>query len=128
MNRLIGYAWASPNTVIGIVLGGIVTLCGARARVVDGVIEFSGGRLGSFFASPLVGCPFRAVTLGHVILGTDHATLDCARSHEQVHVRQYERWGPLFLPAYALSSLWQLACGRRIARDNGIERQAYERS
>lgn len=128
MNRLIGYAWASPNTAIGVALGGLSVLFGARARLVDGVIEFTGGELGTFFASPLVGCPFRAVTLGHVILGTDAASLDCARTHEHVHVRQYEQWGPLFLPAYALSSLWQLACGRRFYRDNWFERQAYERS
>ena len=128
MNRLLGYAWASPNTMLGVALGVIGTLFGARVRVVDGAIEFCGGRLGSLLASPSVGCPFRALTLGHVILGTDAATLDCARSHEQVHVRQYELWGPLFLPAYALSSLWQLACGRRCYRDNWFERQAFERS
>lgn len=128
MSRLLGYAWASPNTVLGIVLGGLGTLFGARARIVNGVVEFTGGRLGSFFASPGLGCPFRAMTLGHVILGTDVDTLDCARAHEHVHVRQYELWGPFFLPAYALSSFWQLACGRRCYRDNWFERQAYERS
>jgi hypothetical protein len=103
-------------------------LLGAGARVVEGAIEFSGGRLGALLASSAIGCPVRAVTLGHVILGTDAATLDCARSHEQVHVRQYERWGPFFLPAYLLSSLWQLACGRRCYRDNWFERQAYEQA
>ena len=115
---MLGYAWASPNTAIGLVVGGLGMLFGAGARVVEGAIEFSGGRLGALLASPAVGCPFRAVTLGHVVLGTDAAALDCARSHEQVHVRQYEPWGPFFLPAYLLSSLWQLACGRRCYRDN----------
>ena len=128
MTRLLGYAWASPNSAGGIFLGGLGMLLGAGARVVEGAIEFSGGRLGALFASSAIGCPFRAVTLGHVILGTDAPTLDCARSHEQVHVRQYERWGPFFLPAYLLSSLWQLACGRRCYRDNWFERQAYEQS
>jgi hypothetical protein len=128
VNRLLGYAWASPNTAVGIFLGGLGMLLGAGARIVEGAIEFSGGRLGALFASSAIGCPFRAVTLGHVILGTDAATLDCARSHEQVHVRQYERWGPFFLPAYLLSSLWQLACGRRCYRDNWFERQAYEQA
>ena len=128
MSRLLGYAWASPNTVLGVALGGLGAIFGARVRIVDGVLEFSGGRLGSYLASPALGCPFRAMTLGHVILGIDAAALDCARAHEQVHVRQYEQWGPLFLPAYALSSLWQLACGRRCYRDNWFERQAYERS
>jgi hypothetical protein len=128
VNRLLGYAWASPNTAVGIFLGGLGMLLGAGARIVEGAIEFSGGRLGALLASSAIGCPFRAVTLGHVILGTDAATLDCARSHEQVHVRQYERWGPFFLPAYLLSSLWQLACGRRCYRDNWFERQAYEQA
>jgi hypothetical protein len=128
VNRLLGYAWASPNTAVGIFLGGLGMLLGAGARIVEGAIEFSGGPLGALLASSAIGCPFRAVTLGHVILGTDAATLDCARSHEQVHVRQYERWGPFFLPAYLLSSLWQLACGRRCYRDNWFERQAYEQA
>lgn len=128
LKRIVSYAWASPNTALGLALGALAMLAGARARVKDGVVEFTGGRLGSCIASPSVSCPFRAMTLGHVILGTDAATLDCARAHEHVHVRQYEQWGPLFLPAYALSSLWQLACGRRCYRDNWFERQAFERS
>ena len=63
-----------------------------------------------------------------MILGTDKATLDAARDHEHVHVRQYETWGPLFLPAYVASSAWQLVCGRRCYRDNWFERQAFDRS
>lgn len=128
MSRLAGYLWASPNTAIGLALGLLALLLGARARIVQGAIEFSGGRLGALVASPRLGCPFRAITFGHAILGADAATLDCARRHEQVHVRQYERWGPFFLPAYLLSSLWQLACGRRCYRDNWFEREAHEQS
>ncbi|MDO8964417.1 MAG: hypothetical protein Q7W30_08015 [Coriobacteriia bacterium] len=48
--------------------------------------------------------------------------------HEHVHVRQYERWGPFFLPAYAISSLVQLARGGDPYRDNRFERQAYAES
>jgi hypothetical protein len=66
-----------------------------------------------------------ALTLGHVILGRDRSCLERCRRHERVHVGQYERWGPLFLPAYAASSLWQLACGRDPYRDNHFERQAF---
>lgn len=126
--RIWSYAWASPNTAIGLVLGLAALAFGARCQSRQGAIEFFGGRLGAVFAAPWLACPFRAVTLGHVILATDDRTLDCARAHEQVHVRQYELWGPLFLPAYLASSLWQLACGRRCYRDNWFERQAYERS
>jgi hypothetical protein len=125
---LLGYAWASPNTLLGLAFGILMIVLGAEARAVRGVLEFSGGALGSFFRAPAIGCPFHAVTLGHVVLGTDRATLDAAREHERVHVRQYEQWGPLFLPAYFASSLWQLARGRRCYRDNWFERQAYDRS
>jgi hypothetical protein len=122
------YFWAGPNTLIGLALAGVMLLFSARARRVNGVVEVTGGRIGDLLASPLLGCPFRAVTLGHVILGTDDASLDCARSHEQVHVRQYERWGPAFLPAYFASSAWQLLCGRRCYLDNWFEREARDRA
>lgn len=128
MSRLLRYAWAGPNTLLGLALGLLMIVLGAEARAVRGVLEISGGALGSLFRAPAVRCPFHAVTLGHVVLGTDRATLDAARAHERVHVRQYERWGPLFLPAYFASSLWQLARGRRCYRDNWFERQAYDRS
>jgi hypothetical protein len=128
VERIWSYAWASPNTALGLALGLLAGLVGARWQARQGVLEFSGGALGRFFATPRLACPFHAVTLGHVILATDAATLDCAREHERVHVRQYEQWGPFFLPAYFASSLWQLACGRRCYRDNWFERQAYDRS
>ncbi len=72
-----------------------------------------------------VRAPFAAITFGHVVLGLDRAILDRVREHEQVHVRQYERWGPLFVPAYLLSSLVQLMHGRDPYRDNVFEREAY---
>jgi hypothetical protein len=128
VHKVWSYAWASPNTAIGLVLGLVALTFRARVRSRHGAVEFFGGRLGALFAMPRFACPFRAVTLGHVILGIDAAALDCARAHEHVHVRQYEQWGPLFLPAYAVSSLWQLARGRRCYRDNWFERQAYDRS
>jgi hypothetical protein len=126
MMRLAAYAWASPNSLIGFALGLLMHLAGARSRVVRGVLEFSGGVFGSAIAKPAIRIPFRAITFGHVILGVDAAALDAARDHEHVHVRQYEAWGPFFLPAYVASSLWQLLCGRRIYRDNWFERQAYD--
>jgi hypothetical protein len=43
-------------------------------------------------------------------------------------VRQYERWGLLFYPAYGLSSLWQLLRGRRPYWDNVFEVEARRRS
>lgn len=128
MHRLAAYAWASPNTLVGLALGVLMIVFGADVRRIRGVLEFSGGAVSSLVASPAMRCPFRAVTFGHVILGTDKSILDAARDHEHVHVRQYEIWGPVFLPAYLASSAWQLICGRRWYRDNWFERQAFEQS
>jgi hypothetical protein len=62
-----------------------------------------------------------AMTLGHVIIGRDLSCLDACRDHEQVHVRQVERWGPLFLPAYVLASLWAWSRGGHYYHDNRFE-------
>jgi hypothetical protein len=103
-----------------------MTFAGARVRAIRGVLEFSGGWIGSRLSHPASRFPFHAITFGHVILGTDAAALDAARDHEHVHVRQYETWGPFFLPAYVVSSAWQVLRGRRCYRDNWFERQAYD--
>lgn len=41
--------------------------------------------------------------------------------HELVHVRQFERWGPLFVPAYAIASIVARARGGRAYADNRFE-------
>ena len=126
--KLISYAWASPNSLIGLVIGGVMS-CSARGRgVIAGVLEVGGGLVGTLLGREA----------DRVALARDDArprdprdrrvALNQSRAHEHVHVRQYEQWGPFFLPAYAASSLWQLACGRRCYRDNWFERQAYEQS
>lgn len=66
-----------------------------------------------------------ALTLGHVVLGQDRDCLDRTRLHEHVHVRQYERWGPAFLPAYFLSSAIVWWRGGNFYFDNMFEKEAY---
>jgi hypothetical protein len=51
--------------------------------------------------------------------------LQAIRSHEHVHVRQYERWGLFFFLAYPLASLLALLAGQRPYFDNVFERAAY---
>jgi hypothetical protein len=114
--RIAAYAWASPNTLIGLVGGLAVLACGGTVRIVRGVAEFAAGM-------PLR-VRFDAITFGHVIIGVSEAKLAAARDHEHVHVRQYEAWGPFFLLAYAASSAWQFARGRSMYYDNYFERQA----
>ena len=106
-------------------------LLGARrghVRIVDGVIEVHGPLLARLLAS---GLPrpqgIAAITLGHVVLGRNARTLEATRAHERVHVAQYERWGPFFLPAYLAASLVALARGRHPYFDNPFERDAWRR-
>jgi hypothetical protein len=99
-------------------------LFGARVRSYGGVFEFGGGCIGRCVSRLPASCRFVAITFGHVILGIDEPTLERVRAHEHVHVRQYERWGPLFIPAYLLSSLVQLLRCRHPYLDNYFEREA----
>jgi hypothetical protein len=46
------------------------------------------------------------------------------RAHERAHVRQYERWGIFFLPAYLLASAGAWLRGAAPYADNVFERQA----
>jgi len=125
--RLIAILWASPYTLLGLLLGGIGLCTGSRMRIRGKVIEFHGGSvkwlLGRFFG----GQGALAFTLGHTILGQTDAALDITRRHELVHVRQYERWGPLMGPAYLGCSLALWLTGRRPYRDNPFEREAFEK-
>ncbi|MEZ6196296.1 MAG: hypothetical protein R3F20_11320 [Planctomycetota bacterium] len=99
---------------------------GGGARVVAGVLEVHGGGV-SWGLRRLVPLPggAAAITLGHVVLGRDAATLERTRRHERVHVRQYERWGPFFLPAYFAASLAARGRGGNAYRDNRFEREAF---
>lgn len=113
------WLWASPNTLIGLVFGLLLLPLGARFRRVDGVLEIAAMR-----RLPRRRWPFAAITLGHVILGTHAQDLERLRAHELVHVRQCERWGPLFLPAYLLAGVWQWVRGRDAYWDNPFEVEA----
>lgn len=95
-------------------------------RRVAGVIECSGGAARALLRSP----PLRAgaITLGHVIAGVDDRTLERFRAHERIHVRQAERWGPLFIPAYLAAGLWTALRGGDAYRDNPFEIEAREQS
>ena len=127
------YAWAFPNTAVGLLAMTLGALCservGARTtqRVVDGVLEVHGGLVTWLLTHcTLLDGGASAMTLGHVVLGRDERLLDLTRSHERVHVRQCERWGPLFLPAYLLASFYIFLRGGRAYRDNPFEREAYD--
>jgi hypothetical protein len=99
---------------------------GGRVQRRGRVFEFYGGAIAWLLArTPGTECGAAAMTLGHVVLGRTESALDCCRVHELVHVRQYERWGPLFVPAYLLCSAFIWSRGGDGYRDNPFEREAY---
>jgi hypothetical protein len=126
--RALALVWAAPCTLLGLAAGLAGLALGARVRIVSGVIEFGGGAAGRAVAALPPPFGIAAMTLGHVVLGAGDAEIDEWREHERVHVAQYEAWGPLFLPAYALASVWAAATGGHAYRDNAFEREARARS
>jgi hypothetical protein len=63
------------------------------------------------------------MTLGHVVLCVDEID-DATLAHELVHVAQYERWGPLFVPCYLGASGVAALRGGDVYRDNPFETAA----
>ena len=119
VTRPLAYAWASPTTAVGLVAGALTMASGGRVAVERGVLEFHGGFARWLLEHRMVHAS--AMTLGHVIIGRDPDCLESCRDHEQAHVRQVERWGGLFLPAYVLASGWAWARGRHYYLDNWFE-------
>lgn len=123
--RLPFYAWAAPASLVGLMLAVPALFAGAGLRRIDGTLEIGGGRMPAWLRRLPGGIDVAAITFGHVILGRDEATLSLCRRHEQVHVRQYERWGVLFFPLYLGSSAWQWLRGRDPYWHNRFEVEAY---
>ena len=100
-------------------------LLGARAGRIAGVLEVAGGLVGTLLGPKRIALPWRAMTLGHVILGIDEAALEQSRAHEHVHVRQYEQWGPILpaglCPLQPLAArLWPALLPRQLVRAAGL--------
>ena len=127
LKRPLVYLWASPASLLGLSLIPIAVLQGGRARIVQGVVEAHGGIITRLLRRglPWVGAG-AAMTLGHVVWGCDAQCLEQTREHERVHVCQYERWGPFFIPLYLALSAFAAARGRDPYHDNPFEREAFD--
>ena len=126
--KLVKLLWASPCSVIGMLLAGIALLAGGEARWSAGALEVTCRERLASCGSLARKLPFRGIVFGHVILAVTREELATIGAHERVHVQQYERWGPLFFVAYGVSSIWQLIRGRSLYWDNYFEVQARARS
>lgn len=120
MSRTLGYVWAAPVTACGLVLAGLIRLSGGTVTRRGGVIEASGGVAGRFLRRGAAAC------LGHVILARDAECLERSREHEMFHVRQFERGGPLLLPAYWLTAAWLRLRGYDPYLDHPLEPSVEE--
>jgi len=125
MVQVLRWFWAAPASALGLMCGVFALATGGRLQRRGATLEFYGGMLARLLDKLPSGPCIMAMTLGHVILGRDGDALDYARAHELVHVSQYERWGPLFIPAYLACSAILWLRGADAYRDNPFERQAY---
>jgi hypothetical protein len=118
--RILAYLWASPNTMLGLVF-----VIGSQVRIVRGVIEIHGPFTRWFLdrCGPVRGAS--AMTLGHVVIAQNQACLNDSRKHERIHVRQYETYGPFFIPLYFLASFHAWRTGQDFYYDNFFEVEAY---
>jgi hypothetical protein len=117
--------WASPTSLLGVLLALPVVAAGGTVRRIGHTLEVALRRRTLANDSVWRRSRFGAITLGHVIIGRTHAELARLRAHERVHVRQCERLGPLFLPAYAASSVAAWWRGDCPYRGNRFEIEAY---
>ncbi|MDO9451296.1 MAG: hypothetical protein Q7J29_00390 [Stagnimonas sp.] len=112
----IGKLWASPITLVGLLVGLLAWPLGARPTRGHNAIQFLCFPFGS-----------GALTLGNVVLYARCEPHECAclygskdvlqfGLHEQAHTHQYERLGVFFLPLYF--------CVGGIAARNPLEQAA----
>jgi hypothetical protein len=113
------YVWPLPCTTVGLLATLAAMALGAKTKWVEGVLEVALAQPSSVKYKRLRALPFVAITLGHVVIGLTAQDLEQLRAHEQAHVRQYERWGPLFFVAYPASSAWQWLRGKRLHSRRG---------
>jgi hypothetical protein len=115
-------AWRAPGDAMGrAVLAG----CGVPA---DGAtVAVPGAGEATLVADPRLGryldaAPLRpyAPTLGGYVLSREPIPPPIVR-HELVHVRQWARLGPLYLPLYGAASLRAMLAGGDRYRDNAFE-------
>ncbi len=110
---------------MGLLIGTVGMLFGARCQLNEGCVEFHGGVVKRVLQCGPLASGIMAMTIGHTILGQTEAGLDVSREHEHVHVKQYERWGPFFLPAYFGCSFYMWLIKKDPYRDNPFEVEAY---
>ncbi len=120
--------WAAPWSLVGLLIGVLGLLSGGHVQRKGRVLELYGGCLPTIlhFFPFYSGSP--VATFGQVVLGRSSRHLNACRMHQLVHVRQYERWGLLFVPAYLSCSVAMWFRGKHPYYDNPFELSALRES
>ena len=125
MFRALKMLWAAPWSLLGLLIGLLGLLSGGHVQRKGRLLEFWGGcvpailRVFPFYSGSPV------ATFGQVVLGRSDRYLNACRKHQLVHVRQYEQWGLLFVPAYLTCSVAMWFSGKRPYYDNPFEASAF---
>ncbi|HJU57746.1 MAG TPA: hypothetical protein VJ774_03325 [Actinomycetota bacterium] len=95
----LGFIWTMPNTVLGLVLGALTF---QLPRAHGGAFVFDRRPRGVTRILRVMNRT--AMTVGFVIVAAVpvEGTL---LAHERHHIRQYARWGPLFIPVYVMLAI-----------------------
>ena len=123
ITTLLGVLWAAPVTAFGILLALPVVLSRGQMQIVRGPT------LAVLVRGPVADTMLRrhpfgvmnAMAIGHVVIAMHDGLSARVLVHELAHVRQAERWGPLFPFAYLASSAWAALRGKDAYWHNRFE-------
>jgi hypothetical protein len=92
----LGFAWTSPNTLLGL-FAGLLTF--QKPRVSHGLLLFDRAPRG--LTALMLRMNRAAMTIGFVVVSA-RPVEGTLLAHERHHVKQYCAWGPLMIPVYLL--------------------------
>lgn len=92
----LGFAWTSPNTLLGL-FAGLLTF--QKPRVSHGLLLFDRAPRG--LTALMLRMKRAAMTIGFVVVSA-RPVEGTLLAHERHHVKQYCAWGPLMIPVYLL--------------------------
>jgi hypothetical protein len=119
---------ALPGDLLGLM---VMRGCGISVptRVVEAgdvsAVLVEDRRIGRWFRAQLM--PVEAQTLGRYVFAREPVPANIL-AHECEHIRQWERFGPFYLPLYFGSSAAAALAGRHPYRDNSFEAAARRRA
>lgn len=128
IGTLFGIVWASPLTLLGLLMATPIVLLRGHVQLVKRPTLAILVR-GPFADQLLSRHPFGAMTamaLGHIVIAEHQGISSRVLVHELAHVRQAARWGILFPFAYIASSAWAGIRGRDAYWHNRFEIAARE--